>query len=118
MADLENGLWAGNEKENPGNKPINATFVTAMLKGAANKFCLKAGNAQEKTPPKLTTLYEGVRPEGYTVMKKQGSIILGIGGDNSDWAVGGFLEGAMTTGYSTDETDDAIHASIVEVGYF
>lgn len=33
----------------------------------------------------LKTLYDGVRPNHYSPMKKQGAIILGIGGDNSDW---------------------------------
>ena len=116
MADLENGLWAGNQQTNPGNKPLIAKFVTGMLKGGANRFALKGGDAQAN-PPSLTALYEGTRPSGYEVMKKQGSIILGIGGDNSDWAVGGSLEGAMTQGYASDATDAAVHASIVAAGY-
>ena len=48
-------------------------------------------------------------------MKKQGAIILGIGGDNSDGAVGVFLEGAITKGYSADATDDDVQADIVAV---
>lgn len=32
----------------------------------------------------------------------QGAIILGIGGDNSNGAIGTFYEGVMTQGYSTD----------------
>lgn len=35
-------------------------------------------------------------------MQKQGSIILGIGGDNSDSAIGTFYEGAITMGYTTE----------------
>ena len=38
----------------------------------------------------LKTLYDGPRPSHYQPMKKQGSIILGIGGDNSDSAHGTF----------------------------
>jgi len=53
----------------------------------------------------------------YAPMKKQGAIILGIGGDNSDGAVGTFYEGAMTQGYSSDATDDAVQANIVAAGY-
>jgi hypothetical protein len=41
-------------------------------------FALKGGNAQEGN---LQKLYEGARPAGYETMKKQGAIILGIGGD-------------------------------------
>ena len=50
-------------------------------------------------------------------MKKQGALILGIGGDNSDSATGSFFEGAVTTGYSTDAVDDAVHANIIAAGY-
>ena len=40
----------------------------------------------------LTTLHDGPRPsKSYTPMKKQGAIILGIGGDNSPWAGGIFV---------------------------
>jgi len=114
MADLENGLWAGNERVNPDNMPVVADYVTAMVKGKAGGFALKGGNAQAG---KLTKLYEGVRPNHYNPMQKQGAIILGIGGDNSDWAIGTFYEGVMTAGYSSDTTDDAVHANIVAAGY-
>ena len=66
---------------------------------------------------RLRTLYDGVRPHGYEVMQKQGAIILGIGGDNSDAAMGSFFEGVMTAGYTSDEADDAVHADIVAAGY-
>merc|ERR1712203_1308959 len=46
MADLENGLWAGNETVNHNNTPVLAAFVTAMVKGKAGVFSLKSGNAQ------------------------------------------------------------------------
>ena len=50
-------------------------------------------------------------------MKKQGAIILGIGGDNSNSAQGNFFEGVMTSGTSSDATDDAVQANIVAAGY-
>jgi hypothetical protein len=50
-------------------------------------------------------------------MKKQGAIILGIGGDNSNGAQGNFFEGVMTSGYSSDATDNAVQANIVATGY-
>ena len=114
MADLENGLWAGNKKISVQNNPIDTTFVTAMLKGTVNRFSLKGGDA---TTGNLTTLYDGIRPNGYKIMKKQGAIILGIGGDNSDSAIGTFYEGVMTSGFSTKETDDAVQANILLAGY-
>lgn len=115
MADLENGLWAGNSKVAPSDTPIIADYVTAMVKGnSGNQFALLGGDA---TKGELTKLYEGPRPPSYHPMKKQGAIILGIGGDNSDWAVGTFYEGAMTKGYASDATTANVQASIVAAGY-
>lgn len=65
----------------------------------------------------LHKLYEGPRPPGYEAMQKQGAIILATGGDNSCSAVGTFYEGVMTASYTTDATDDALHANIVAAGY-
>ena len=50
-------------------------------------------------------------------MKKQGAIILGIGGDNSDRAVGTLYGGAMTRGFASDATDDAVQANMASAGY-
>ena len=50
-------------------------------------------------------------------MRKQGAIILGTGGDNSNGAEGNFYEGIMATGVTSSATDDAIQANIVAVGY-
>jgi hypothetical protein len=114
MADLENGLWAGNKARNPGNKPISAGYVTAMVKGKPGGVAVKAGDAQSGP---LATLYEGPNPRGYSPMRKQGAIILGIGGDNSDFAAGTFYEGAMTKGYASDAADAAVQASVVAAGF-
>ena len=50
-------------------------------------------------------------------MKKEGAIILGIGGDNSIGAAGTFYEGVMTSGYPSDATENAVQANIVAAGY-
>lgn len=50
-------------------------------------------------------------------MSKEGAIILGIGGDNSNRAQGTFYEGVMTTGYPSDETEDSVQANIVAAKY-
>ena len=115
MADLENGLWAGADRVNNGNMPLNYPFVVAMVKGKTEGFALKAGDA---TQGKLMLMYDGPRPPGgYQPMRKQGSIILGIGGDNSAGAVGVFFEGVITSGLSSDAADDAVHANIVSASY-
>jgi len=114
MADLENGLWAGNNKVNNDNTPLNTEYVTAMVKGNTNGFELKGSDA---TAGNLKTMFNGPRPAGYQPMKKQGAIILGIGGDNSNGAIGTFYEGVMCSGYSTDAADNAVQANIVAARY-
>ena len=116
-ADLENGLFAGPAfGEYTANTAVNYTYVTAMVKGKAGGFAIKGGNANSGT---LQTMYEGNRPTytGYNPMKKQGAIILGIGGDNSNGSQGTFYEGCMTTGYASNATDDAVQANIIAAGY-
>ncbi len=116
-ADLENGQYMGNGS-NLGDQSINTDFVTAMLKNnGQTTFALKAGDAQSGG---LTTEYSGPLPTinpGYTPMHLEGAIVLGTGGDNSDWGVGSFFEGAMTSGYPSDATESAVQANIVAAGY-
>jgi hypothetical protein len=117
MADLENGLYSGvNAGYNSGDQSITSHYVTAMVKGGPNLWAIKAGNAQSGG---LTTMYSGVRPNvsGYNPMHKQGAIILGIGGDNSNGSAGSFFEGALTSGYPSDATENAVQASITAAGY-
>jgi len=118
MADLEDGLWACNEtrKVFPNNTPQKGEFITGMVKGGAgNRWSIKGGNVTPAGP--LSTLWDGPRPQGYFPMRKQGSIILGIGGDNSNSAVGVWFEGVMTAGFSSDAADNAVMASIVGAGF-
>jgi hypothetical protein len=115
MGDLENGLFSGvNAGLNSGDKTISFPYVTAMVKGEPGTWAIKAGNAQSGN---LTTMWNGQRPGGYNPMHKEGAIILGIGGDNSNGAVGTFFEGVMTSGYPPDATEDAVQANIVAAGY-
>ncbi|CAG8090909.1 unnamed protein product [Penicillium salamii] len=117
MADLENGLFSGQgSKNNAGDPTISYRFVNAVLKGGANKWSLRGGNAASGS---LSTYYSGARPtaSGYNPMSKEGAIILGIGGDNSNGAQGTFYEGVMTSGYPTDATENAVQANIVAAKY-
>ena len=130
MADLENGLFGSNQSASPEKSMAGKAFVTAMVKGdSGNHWAIKGGDA---TAGKLTTLYDGVRPctvpnpkheadcrhqPNYNPMRKQGGLILGIGGDDSHGAVGTWFEGAITAGYSSDAADDAVQASIVAAGF-
>ncbi|SEP07023.1 alpha-L-arabinofuranosidase B [Actinacidiphila rubida] len=117
MADLENGLFSGVDQHYNANDPtVNHRYLTAMVKGGANQWAIRGGDAQSGG---LSTFYSGVRPNvsGYNPMHKEGAIILGIGGDNSKGSAGTFYEGAMTSGYPSDATENAVQADIASVGY-
>jgi hypothetical protein len=115
-ADLENGMFEGNSTNVPSNTSVTGfSYVTGMLKGpSGNTFGLKAGDAQSGT---LQVKWNGARPPGYSPMKKEGAIVLGTGGDGSNFGQGTFFEGAITSGNPPDATDDAIQANIVAAGY-
>ncbi len=117
LADLENGVYAGAQKTGTvsSNTPLDASYATLMLKGpSGNRFALKAGNAQSGS---LGVKWDGARPSGYSPMKKEGAVELGVGGDGSAGGIGTFFEGAITQGSPPDATDDAVQANIVSAGY-
>jgi hypothetical protein len=115
-ADLENGMFEGDSSNAPSNTSVTGfSYVTAMLKGpSGNSMGLKAGNAQSG---QLQVKWNGARPPGYSPMKKEGAIVLGTGGDGSNYGQGTFFEGAITSGNPPDSTDDAVQANIVAAGY-
>jgi hypothetical protein len=116
MADLEDGLWAGSEtiQESNPSLPSDWAYITGMVKGdvaGMNHWTIKAGNAQSGP---LMKPFDGPRPNArYNPMRKEGAIILGIAGDNSNGGQGNFFEGVMTARYSSDAADDAVQADIV-----
>jgi len=115
MADMENGIFSGSTSAYTGNTSVPFPYVTAVLIGrAGGTYALMAGNAQMG---KMTTMYDGPRPAGYTKMKKQGAIVLGTGGDNSDHGRGYFFEGAMTAGAASADVMNLVQANIVAAGY-
>jgi len=133
MGDLENGVYSmggvgaysayGDKTANKVNSQSVSfayPFVTAILKGNSatatdgGPYTLKGGDAQSG---KLTTVWDGAFPVGYSPRNRQGGIVLGIGGDNSSGAQGNFYEGVMTTGFASNAVDDAVQANIVAAGY-
>jgi hypothetical protein len=116
MADLENGLWAGNANPYEGNTPISSKYVTAMVKGdrpGLNHWVIKAGDAQSGG---LATMFDGPRPNSrFNPMKKEGAIILGTAGDNSNAGQGNFFEGLLTAQFSSDAADAQVQANIVSL---
>jgi hypothetical protein len=127
MADLENGLfpgWENGQYDNIStNTPVPFEFVTAAIvgdtadkNGGLGRFAVYGGDATTGT---LKTMYDGIRPTtpGYVPMKKQGSVILSIGGDNSNGDGGRFYEGVMANGAASQATIDALQEAIVAAGY-
>jgi len=121
--DLEAGMYYGGgnaTKVNLANKPLTTDFVSLHLKGRTDGFALKGGDA---TKGSLEFMYDGPRPDLPSTpnkcqpMRKQGAIILGTGGDNSNGAEGNFYEGFIATGVTSTATDDAVQSNIIDVGY-
>jgi hypothetical protein len=130
MADLEDGVYAGwitetkSDQGIPTNTPLQHDFVTAIVvgdtadkNGGMGRFALYGGDAQAG---ELTEMYDGIRPEkqGYNPMQKQGSLILGTGGDNSAAGGGRFYEGAIINiPLDRSPTIDDLQAAIVAARY-
>ncbi len=128
MGDLENGVYAGwqngQDQDISTNTPLTFNYITAVLvgdtsdkNGGMGRYALYGGDATANVP--LITEWDGVRPQsgGYVPEKKQGSIILGTGGDNSDGDGGEWYEGAMASGAATVATVQGIQANILAAGY-
>jgi hypothetical protein len=115
-ADLENGMYSTNTGPNTSNNPgVHYPFVSAWEKNnGTSNFTLKYGNADSGG---LTTTWSGPLPNNYSPMKLQPSILLGTGGDNSNSATGEFFEGAVTAGYPSDATENAVQANLAANPY-
>ncbi len=96
---------------------IDWRFVTAMAKGEPHRWTSMGGDAQRGA---LSVMFDGKRVNAtYDPMRKQGAILLGNGGDNSNGSQGTFYEGAMTAAgtFPSDATDQQVQANIVAAGY-
>ncbi|MGC2300275.1 MAG: arabinofuranosidase catalytic domain-containing protein [Acidobacteriaceae bacterium] len=121
MTDQENNLVGC---VNPDGSKLCATlpnitwrFVTAMAKGEPHHWTSMGGDAQQGP---LSVMFDGPRVNStYDPMRKQGAILLGNGGDNSNSSQGTFYEGAMTAAgtFPTDATDQLVQANVVAAGY-
>ena len=117
MADLENGLFSGvNAGLNSGDQSITVSLCHRDRQGRTQSLGDQGWQCAIRWPDHDVQWTASERL-GYNPMHKEGAIILGIGGDNSKGSVGTFFEGAMTSGYPSDATDNAVQASIVAAGY-
>jgi non-reducing end alpha-L-arabinofuranosidase len=115
-ADLENGMYSTNTGPNTASNPgVHYPFVSGWEKNnGTSNFTLKYGNA---TSGGLTTTYSGPLPNGYSPMHEEADILLGTGGDNSNGDSGEFFEGAVTSGYPSDATENSVQAELTTAGY-
>jgi len=96
---------------------ITWRFVTAIAKGEPHHWTSMGGDAQKGD---LKVMFDGPRVNRtYDPMRKQGAILLGNGGDNSNGSQGTFYEGAMTAAgtFPTDATDQKVQANVVAAKY-
>ena len=96
---------------------ITWRFVTAIAKGEPHHWTSMGGDAQQGT---LKVMFDGPRVgRSYDPMRKQGAILLGNGGDNSNGSQGTFYEGAMTAAgtFPSDATDQKVQANVVAANY-
>jgi hypothetical protein len=125
MTDQENNL-VGCVNPSPNDKfcrdlpVISWRFVTATADGEPGHWRTMGGDAQQGD---LQSMFDGTRiindRSSYNPMRKQGAILLGNGGDNSNVSQGTFYEAAMTAAgtFPTKETNQKIQANIVAARY-
>ena len=95
--------------------PAGTPFVTVMgASDGQHTYAIYGSNAQSGA---LNSTGKLPLPKGYQPMLQEGAIILGIGGDNSNWAKGYFFEGVMTRGMPDAEAMNAVQANIVAAKY-
>jgi hypothetical protein len=121
MTDQENNLVGcvntDGSKGCPNLSSIPWRFVTAIAKGEPHHWTSMGGDAQQGP---LSVMFSGQRVDStYDPMRKQGAILLGNGGDNSNASQGTFYEGAMTGAgtFPSDATDQLVQANIVSTHY-
>ena len=121
MTDQENNLVGcvnpDGSKPCPNLPTVTWRFVTAMAKGEPHHWTSMGGDAQQAA---LRVMFDGPRINStYDPMRKQGAILLGNGGDNSNQSQGTFYEGAMTAAgtFPTDATDQLVQANVVAARY-
>jgi hypothetical protein len=125
MTDQENNLVgcvnpSPNDKYCPDLPTITWRFVTATADGEPHHWRSMGGDAQQGD---LQVMFDGPRVindrNSYDPMRKQGAILLGNGGDNSNGSQGTFYEGAMTAPntFPTEETNQKVQANIVAARY-
>jgi hypothetical protein len=122
IGDFEFGVWACGSQStsqgctNPDLPSMNTSeFAFGILKtntlNGAGQYCIRVADPKDSV---LKTAYDGKAPQNW---KLGGAIILGIGGDNSNWSFGTFFEGVITAGRPADEVDAKVYANFQAAKY-
>jgi non-reducing end alpha-L-arabinofuranosidase len=122
MTDQENNLVgcvnaSPNDKNCPDLPIITWRFVTATADGEPHHWRTMGGNSQQGD---MKIMFDGPRVDrSYDPMRKQGAILLGNGGDNSNGSQGTVYEAAMTEAGTmpTQDTNQKIQANVVAARY-
>jgi hypothetical protein len=125
MTDQENNIVgcvtsSPNDKYCPFIPTITWRFVTATADGEPHFWRTMGADAQKGD---MSVMFDGPRVfndrRSYDPMRKQGAILLGNGGDNSNSSQGTFYEGAMTAAgtYPTKETNQKIQDNVEAAKY-
>jgi hypothetical protein len=129
MVDYESGVYAGNigkcgsgipsgtECTSTGENPVAPVLhdiVTVVFKHDGSKhWGMKTANA--KTGALTVSIDLPTLPKGYSPLKQEGGLGLGEGGAGDSGGSGGFSEGAVIAGETSEETDNALQKSIISV---
>jgi hypothetical protein len=121
MTDQENNLVGcvnqDGSKGCPDLPSVPWRFVAAFAQAEPHHWATLGGDAQNGA---LSVMFDGARVNPtYDPMRKQGAILLGTGGDNSDGSQGTFYEGAMTAANTlpSDATEQLVQANVVAARY-
>lgn len=126
LADFGLGVWAGGTDPgdpgwgllgedgtaNPNNPALMVPFALGFLKTDASAWSLRM--ADVLTADAVTTAYAGGLP---VVIDNEGSIVLGVGGDNSNVSWGTFYEGAVVAGFPSDDVEHEVMRNVQAAGY-
>ena len=116
QVDVECCGLLGPAPTNPNDTGLKSNFITAYLRNeGVGNYYLDGGDATNATGN--ISFWAGPLPSGYSPMHQQGAIVLGVGGDNSDWGVGTFFEGAITAGVYSNSALSNLQANIAAAGY-
>lgn len=126
MADFEAGVWAGGtapgdpgwgglngeRPANPANPSLKVPYAIGFLKTDPQNWSLRMANLVAAEA--LVTAFAGGLPKP---MNSKGAIVLGVSGDNSNNSFGTFFEGAIVSGFPSNEVELQVMQNVKAAGY-